>query len=135
MVSVYLSSRYKDYRYLQKIREVLNKEGIDVTSQWIYGGQEATAKCGDQEKCRYANQDLTDLYAADVLVIWSLPKNFGKGTGGRHVELGIALALDKPIILVGKRENIFHWLKQITVTPSDKNLAGVIRSVYPAPRR
>lgn len=37
----------------------------------------------------------------------------GSGRGGRHVELGYALALDKSIWLVGRREHIFHSLPQV----------------------
>jgi hypothetical protein len=33
--------------------------------------------------------------------------------GGRHVELGLALCDGQRTIVVGHRENVFHWLPQI----------------------
>lgn len=37
--------------------------------------------------------------------------------GGRHVEYGIALALEKAVIVVGPQENIFHLLPQVEHYP------------------
>ena len=33
--------------------------------------------------------------------------------GGRHVEFGMAIAAQKRIVVIGPRENIFHWLPMI----------------------
>ena len=33
--------------------------------------------------------------------------------GGRHVEFGVAVSSGKRLIVIGYRENVFHWLPQI----------------------
>ena len=40
-----------------------------------------------------------------------------RGTGGRHVEFGYALALGKALIVVGVRSHVFHELDAVTVVP------------------
>ncbi len=34
-------------------------------------------------------------------------------TGGKHFETGFAYAAKKNILIVGRRENVFHWLHGI----------------------
>lgn len=53
---------------------------------------------------RHALNDLMDLGAADVLVVHT----GGGPTGGRHVELGFAIATRMRIALIGEPENVFH---------------------------
>ncbi len=40
-----------------------------------------------------------------------------KGSGGRHVEFGYALAKGKPIVLVGPQRNVFHFHSNIYLVP------------------
>lgn len=51
-----------------------------------------------------------------------------QGTGGRHVELGYALALSKKVILFGQRSNIFHWLDEIKQTDKTEQLLELLRA-------
>ena len=37
----------------------------------------------------------------------------GSGRGGRHVEFGIAVAQGMYLIVVGRRENVFHHLPDV----------------------
>jgi hypothetical protein len=48
--------------------------------------------------------------AADAVIIFTEIPNATPATGGRHVEFGLALAQGKRVIVVGPRENVFHYL-------------------------
>jgi hypothetical protein len=48
--------------------------------------------------------------AADAVIIFTEIPNTVLATGGRHVEFGLALAQGKRVIVVGPRENVFHYL-------------------------
>ena len=48
--------------------------------------------------------------AADAVIIFTEIPNTILATGGRHVEFGLALAQGKRMIIVGPRENVFHYL-------------------------
>jgi hypothetical protein len=56
--------------------------------------------------------DVDDVRRADGLIFFSEDH---EGGGGRHVELGLALAWSKNVIVVGQREHIFHRLPQVSV--------------------
>ena len=49
----------------------------------------------------------------DPDVVTEPPREPSSSRGGRHVEFGIALARSKRLIVVGHRENVFHWLHMV----------------------
>ena len=54
---------------------------------------------------RWALQDLSEVAQADLMIAFT---DGQWARGGRHVELGYALALGIPVALVGPKEHIFH---------------------------
>lgn len=92
---------------MREWRALLAEHGVTVTSRWI------NDEHSDRDESRYADYarvDLADIEAADAVIAYSPRENFRTGRGGRHVELGYALARGMRVILVGERENVFHWL-------------------------
>lgn len=106
-MKVYLAARYEENGRMRDWRDVLVGHGIVVTSRWIDGGHEDMT---ESRFAAYAEEDLLDVEQADALVMLSDREHFRTGRGGRHVEVGYALARGKRVILVGDRENVFHWL-------------------------
>ena len=98
--------------------------GRGVTSRWIdqHGGNLLESFVADKlnddpEDCaKYAQVDVDDLSAADVVV--SFTSADGGGKGGRHVEFGLALGLGKRLVIVGPRENVFHTLPHVEHYPN-----------------
>lgn len=88
-----------------------------MSSRWLRGGHEWVGTADDeipvQHLARFATEDLEDIDAADVLVCFTEPPRTGPARGGRHVEMGYALAKGKPIICVGHRENVFYCLPHL----------------------
>ena len=60
-----------------------------------------------------ARIDREDVLRADGLILFAEPEL--DGGSGRHVEFGMALALGKPTIVVGRVENLFQRLPEVRV--------------------
>ena len=104
-MKVYIAAPYPLKERAARMARVLALKGIEVTSRWLTQPN-PNSDAG-------ARMDLEDIAAADALLALNPEGWEEKGTGGRHVELGYALALGKPILLVGERSNIFHHLTSV----------------------
>lgn len=60
-----------------------------------------------------AELDREDVLRADGLVLFAEPVR--DGGSGRHVEFGMALAMNKPVFVVGRYENLFQRLPEVQV--------------------
>lgn len=82
--------------------------GYTVTSHWIsrHVNSDPSYEAGSFESRQHeALEDLRDIDSSDVFVIFNLGKSEGKAT-----EFGYAIASNKPVLLVGKRDlNIFYY--------------------------
>jgi hypothetical protein len=92
--------------------ERLQALGHVVTARWILSDtkfHQGLRVYSDEEKRQLTLIDEADVKAAtDGLVV--IAEVEGKLVpGGKHVETGIALALGRPVYVIGRRENIFHW--------------------------
>lgn len=116
-VVVYLCSQYQNRHWLRTMRYGLERVGLSVQARWIDTDDADVRSMSDAERQAIITMDLDDLTTSDVVVAFSLPEQHGWGTGGRHVELGYAMAVGKPIVLVGKHENLFHYDRRVTVVP------------------
>ena len=112
---VYIAAPNELLEDARLVRTKLKHAGIVVTSRWLNGLESLSDRC--------ATMDLADVDAADVLLLLN-PLNWERsGTGGRHVELGYALARQKKILIVGVRSNVFHYLTDVCVVPWGSDLA------------
>lgn len=113
-MKVYLCGRYSRRDELRGVRGELQSLGHVVTSRWLdtewteteRQGQVHSAAAPPEYRRQHAVADLEDVAAADCLVAFTEDQR-GGGRGGRHVELGAALALGKQVIVVGPAENLF----------------------------
>lgn len=116
-LQVYLAGRSEDVDAVRTLRDRLAGLGIGCTSGWL-------VKFDESERIG-ALRCLIDIARADALVLVNLPQVHRSGTGGRHVETGIALTLGKPVIVLGDRENVFHHLGAVRCVPVAAGLAGL----------
>ena len=119
-MKIYLAARYSRHPEMRRYREDLEALGHTVTSRWINGDHqmaEATMFTnGDEEQARrFAQEDWDDLFKADCVISFTETPRSTNGRGGRHVEFGIALGCGLDVIVVGPRENVFHYLKGVDV--------------------
>lgn len=117
MQSVYFAARYSRRDELNRYRAELDALGIDVTSRWLATEPRIRSEYSDDDWRELGLIDQEDVLAADTLVCFTEPDGAG-GNGGRHVELGMALALGRRVIVVGRREHIFHHLPEVDLVES-----------------
>lgn len=116
-MKIYLMARYSRHPEMQEVAHRLQHRGHEVTSRWIWGKhQEHDAAIGTGTlgalEAQFANDDIEDLRQADICIGFSDPPRT-ISRGGRHAELGMAIILGKPIVVVGGHEHLFHALPQI----------------------
>jgi hypothetical protein len=104
------SGALRAQKEMKKRRDELEAIGHTVTARWV-DNQHA-----DDTAVTHAKEDIEDIESADVFLAFTEPERkyvAYAARGGRHVELGVALALDKRVLVVGYRENVFVWLPKI----------------------
>ena len=104
---VYISGSFQELEDLQEFANFLRAYGYNVTSSWMYE-PEALPDLEWVRRAR-ANEDVEDIRRADVFVMSS---EMDTHNGGRHTELGIAIAERKSIHVYGPRPNTFMYVNQ-----------------------
>lgn len=96
---IYVAAPFPDRDRAREVRDTLVEDGHSVTARWLdmehtdYGTE-----------ARFATMDVADVEKADLLLVLGGPGS----RGGKHTELGIALAHRKPVIVIGEAEQVFH---------------------------
>ncbi len=106
--SVYVSAPYEMIEEARSLAAWLSSLGHEVTSSWLREGE-------GQDDAENARMDLCEVLAADWFLALNPAEWKRSGTGGRHVELGYALAFSIPVVILGVRSNVFHHLPDIRV--------------------
>lgn len=130
-IKIYLASRHEDRPDIVAVRSRLQEQGFIITSRWLTDQQpqiNGLIEDNETDSLTVQTNDLEDIDAADVLVVFSPKKAFGNSTGGRHVELGYALAKKKKIVLVGYRENVFHWNPAVLCVRTEEALFKLLKN-------
>lgn len=112
--NIYLAARYGRHVEMQTYANQLVALGHTVVSVWIWGGHDLREDATLEENRRLAEEDKYDLALADILIYFSESNTSESGRGGRHVEFGMALDKQIQIVLIGERENVFHYLSEVT---------------------
>jgi hypothetical protein len=132
----YLAARYNRNAEMRAVRDDLFVYGHTITSRWIDQHDGALLESIVQERlnsepqncAKYAQVDISDIRRADAVI--SFTSIEGGGKGGRHVEFGVALALQKMLVIVGPRENIFHTLGSIRHFPEWNSCKEWLRTEF-----
>lgn len=118
--TIYLAARYSRHPEMRHARDIIEGAGFGtVVSRWIEGNHQLADDEAEPatEAARFALEDMHDLEGASTLIAFTEPPRTGATRGGRHVELGMALALRKEVIVVGPRENVFCYLPMVEWFP------------------
>ena len=129
---IYLAARYSRYQELQGYATELERAGHEVTSRWIQGNhqisdKELSEEAAEARRIQFAQEDLADLFKAELCISFTEVPRGSNSRGGRHVEFGIALGVGKPTYIVGHRENVFHCLPQVQFFPTWEQALGTLR--------
>jgi hypothetical protein len=114
MVKMYLAGRYERRHELSEYAEALRRFGHEVTSEWLLGKHEAiNNSASPSERDEWANDDIADIFNADMLVLFTDKPGDAAVSGGKDTEFGIAMARRKRLAIVGPRRNIFHYMNTV----------------------
>lgn len=107
--SVYVAAKYARKPEAKRLATVLKQNGLKVTSDWV---DEPPEGLPESSWPQVSMEDVLDIMHADTFLLISDPPMYG-GTCGKSFEMGLAYAAEKQIIVIGPRENVFHYLPGI----------------------
>jgi len=103
---VYLAANFEMQETLRGLRDQINRTpGFRCVSAWLDAKTMAFPR-GPDEARDAAVMDSEGVESCDIFVAIS---NGQLGRGGRDSELGMALALEKMVVLVGQPMHVFHY--------------------------
>jgi len=120
-MKVYIAAPYPCKEDARLVRTFLETHGINCTSQWI-------DEEDGEDSAERAQKDLDDVNEAHVFIALNFLEWEQRGTGGRHVEFGYAIGT-MPIILIGKRSNVFHHLPEIKVVEKIQDALVYLKAI------
>ncbi|MDR1191799.1 MAG: hypothetical protein LBK60_09100 [Verrucomicrobiales bacterium] len=125
-LKVYVAGPYSRKTELKQHAERLRAEGHVITASWLYRPEVDDGGFGDEQKTLAAAEDFVDIKRADAVLNFTEPPGTVNRRGGRHVELGLALAWGKAVVCVGECEHVFHYLSQIVWCGNVEAAASVL---------
>jgi hypothetical protein len=134
-MKVYLASRFGRQAEMRALRSLLYEAGFGVVSRWL-DEEWSTARgepVTDDHRLKWSGYDFEDVASCDVMLNFTEPPG-GCGSGGRHVEMGLALAWGKRCIVVGHRENVFHYLPQVEFCETLGQALELLKEIALCPR-
>lgn len=132
---LYLAGRFSRGRELKGYANELAAIGHDVTARWLTRHRDLHYRdligCSAviEQADTHAREDLEDVAYAEVFIQFT-DAGPAHGRGGKHVELGYALALNIPCWIVGPRENLFHHLAKLRHFNTWGEAVQVLRGVW-----
>lgn len=114
--AVYLAGRFGRRMELLGYAEALRAQGIIVTSSWLKRTAiDAISVETDIDFARScADEDIADINNAQAMILFTDHDTTYPSKGGMHFETGYAYGTEMPMILVGPRLNVFHYLAEVT---------------------
>lgn len=103
---VYISGLWESRERIARWGPIFRAAGHEVTSSWLEEGGVGRG-CDILQEQMTSGKDIQEIASSDLLVVDTFDVD---AYGGREVEVGIALALHIPVVVVGPRRNIFHSL-------------------------
>lgn len=112
-MKIYIASH--DQKAARDVAKRLFENGYEITSRWVEKPFKPTEEWSEPERMQEATEDLMEVRLADVLILLAGPDKY---PGGKFVEAGYALGLGRPVIVVGRRENLVLWHPSVQLYPT-----------------
>jgi len=123
-MKIYLAAQFKEQKLMKEWRELLRQSGHYVTSRWL----EVSESTEKNNAIDEAFKDLYDIRMAEIIISHTLKRGDLFTGGGRHIEFGFALALEKKLINVGGYESIFHQLPQVITVSTIEQAIEIVNN-------
>jgi len=106
------------------IANKLREEGHTITSTWIEEHFASHTSYPREERMKIAKKDADEIADSDALILIAGPDKY---SGGKFVEAGIALGLNKIVIVFGRRENMLMNHPDIIDTKQVHEIIGLLK--------
>ena len=104
-MKIYISSHSQELA--RELAKKLEENGHTIVSSWINVEFLPTEKIANEaEKMDIAVRDVEEVKSCDCVYHIAGPDRY---PGGKFVEVGVALGLGKPVMLIGRRENCLMY--------------------------
>ncbi len=137
---IYLAARYSRREELCRYREQIeaierSDVSFKVVARWLDGNHQVddrglSVEGESSERERFARENVADVASAYMVISFTETPRSTSSRGGRHVEMGIALGMDKRVVVVGPRENVFHCLPQIEIFPTWEECLAMLKKEW-----
>jgi nucleoside 2-deoxyribosyltransferase len=94
------------------VASVLKSAGHSVVSTWHDEDFLPTSEHTRAECWEIAERDVNQVRESDAVVLVAGPDKY---SGGKFVEAGIAIGLNKVVVVLGRRENMLLYYPPVTV--------------------
>ena len=118
---IYVAARWGRREEAARLAEILTDEGHTVTSSWHVVGHSDSWPKRDK-----ALMDVSELDAAEGLVLLAEPEGASNVGGNRYFECGYACARHLYVCVVGERELVFFHLPQVQVVADIRELISAL---------
>ena len=108
MIVIYIAGKYTAKARLKEHRAQVQASGFDVSSSWL--DTNFPEVIDEDRMANEAVRDCQEVEDAGVFILDTIDESM---TGGREVELGIALTVGASILHVGPKRNVFHYLPMV----------------------
>lgn len=102
---IYVSAPFQLQSEARMMRVELERAGYIVRARWLDEASTDPLTYADM-----ARRDVEDIFNCGGLVLINPESWKDQGTGGRHVEVGLAFGAQLPVFIFGVRSNVFHHL-------------------------
>ena len=129
---VYLAASFDAAALMKSVGDLLVAADVNIRdrSTW-YRTDHGQPPYAHEYLAEMGYRDLVELNGCQALVLFNPPEMRDKGTGGRHVETGYAIARAIPIILIGEPSNAVHYNKNFInkILPFNHDLFELIDAI------
>lgn len=132
-MKIYIAARFSRRPECNDLAHQLQALGHTITSRWVKPDSDHVMPTGlskqaaDDERRRFALEDYEDVIYCDTMIsLMEEPRSNSRG--GRHVEFGMGLALDKRMYIVGPRETVFHHLPKVRHFDTAEELVACLKA-------
>lgn len=126
---IYLAAPWIDREKMPELAAIFQEAGHEITHPWWHTPDIPEGDWANHEELtKQAQKDKRGVEEAQLVVVFNTAKSEGKA-----VEQGIAIALRKIIIAVGKRgevsKNVFHYLPNYVWTETVNDALDVLNAL------
>lgn len=90
----------------RKVAKLCKESDHIITSTWLEEDFFRTSEYTEKDRNKIADKDVKEVIESDALVLLSSPTRI---PGGKFVEVGVALGNEKPVFILGHRENMLMY--------------------------